>query len=137
MQYFKGTLLNMSGSPKNTWFTLSAVDNMTYLTVNDYYFFLSINQESDWGIFLDNRPNFYIKGGKTCFSRLIQDELAPYPYYRALGDAYGGASKNHLSWCVNSLLRTNYLATIQNQSNPAVKTPSDIMSITYTLTRQN
>lgn len=135
MGYFKGTLLKLGTA--NDWFSLSAIDDMTYLTVNDYYFFLSINQESDLGIFLDNRPNFYIKEGKFCFSRLIQDELAPYPYYRALGDAYGAASEQYLGWCVNSLLRTNYLATIQNQSNPAIKTPSDIMSITYTLTRQN
>lgn len=135
---FKGVLYSTSSlAPTGDIFDIAVVDNDLYVRVNDYYFYLSVDPESDIGLYMNNRPNFYVKGGKLCFSRLVGDELAASPYYRAYGDAVSASSANLMNWCVNSLLRTSYLATIQNQSNPAIKTPSDIMSITYTLTRSN
>ncbi|MEE3415308.1 MAG: hypothetical protein VZR53_08060 [Prevotella sp.] len=134
---FCGVLYGSSISPTGSIFDLAVIDDGVYVVVNDYYFYLNMDSESELGLYMSNRPSFYVKGGKNCFSRLIQDTLAAPPFYRALGNAVGASNANAMNWCVNSLLRTSYLATIQNQSNPAIKTPSDIMSITYTLTKSN
>lgn len=133
---WKGFLYGTTQSNQRL-FALTVIDNELYVDVNDYYFYLSIDAESDLGVYMSNRPNFYIKGARLVLSRLESDPLAASPYYRCYGDAVSGSSATSMNWCVNSLLRTSYLATIQNQSNPAIKTPSDIMSITYTLTRSN
>lgn len=134
---WNGVLYGTSSLNATALFDIFVLDTDIYVRANDFYFLLSIDADSDLGLYMDNRPNFYIKNGKVCLSRIAQDDLAAIPFYRALGNAVGNSSNNALGWCVNSILRTNYLATIQNQSNPAVKTPSDIMSITYTLTRRN
>lgn len=137
IQNWNGVLYGTSSLNATQLFDLAVIDNDVYVRANDYYFWLNLDEESDIGLFLNTRPNFYITNGKNTFSRIIQDDLAVVPFYRALGDAVGSSNTNNMQWCVNSILRTAYLATIQNQSNPAIKTPSDIMSITYTLTRSN
>lgn len=154
---FKGVLYGADNIfSDNSLFDIAVVDDAVYMRARDYFFLMCIDDEASSGVFMDNRPSFYVYNSRYCFSRLVPDiefgytpptpenpgdpipeppYIAKLPFYRPLGNAVSSSSADSNNWCVNSLLRTNYLATIQIQSNPAIKTPSHVMSITYTLTR--
>lgn len=154
---FKGVLYGDSIFGDNTWFDIAILDHeeeitetigneqvtrtvlvgAPYMRVNDYWFLIDISSAQGIRSKVQNRPSFYIPNAKYCFTRLTIDSLAPLPYYRTLGNAVGDSNADSMNWCVASVLRTNYLATIWTDSTPATKTPSHVMTVTYRLTRTN
>jgi hypothetical protein len=128
-----GTLYNYS-FVTNTCFSIAYIIDKLYLTSNDYYFLINLIPDDTLGIHIFNRADYYIANGNECIAGLIPDTLSSIPYYRTLCNSKYISGAN-LDWIVSYLLRTCYLGTIQNQSNPALKTPADTMSITYTLSR--
>ena len=108
-------------------------DDDNYVYLNDYLFYLGVDPNGIWGCYFHNRPFFYAKLNDII--NMQDDTLSPKPYFRCLPSSQSSSTNG--DFVSTSVLQTNYLATIQNQSNPAIKTPSDIMSITYTLTRTN
>lgn len=154
---YKGVLYGDSIFGMNTWFDIAVLDHeeeitetiggetvtrtilvgAPYMRVNDYWFLIDISSAQGVRSKVQNRPSFYIPNATLCFSRLTIDSLAPLPYYRTLGNAVGESNAYDMNWCVASVLRTNYLATIWTDSTPATKTPSHVMTVTYRLTRTN
>lgn len=118
----------------NTCFSLAFIIDKVYLTSNDYYFLINLDPSDVIGRALINRADYYIPNGNNTIGGIITDTLSMTPYYRTIGKAICNVGDS-FNWNLSFVLRTCYLATIQNQSNPATKTPADTMSITYTLTR--
>lgn len=139
-------LINKAGLPSQGWagFLHSNQNNNlqvrpvrhnddNYVYINNYMFYIGVDPDDVWGCYFHNRPFFYAK--LIDILNIQEDTLAPKPYFRSLPASISSSTNG--DFVSESVLQTNYLATIQNQSNPAIKTPSDIMSITYTLTRTN
>lgn len=132
---FKGVGLG----EKNTLFNVVKIFGETYLIANNYYFLLRYDELIKT---LYVHAQYYMLDAYNTFGNLIEDTLSDIPYVRGLGrakqpvlDGAGSAQvQGAYGLSINPLI-TAYLATICNLDTPVTKTSSDVMYITYTLSK--
>lgn len=131
---FTGVLLEEYGYDNNIFNIVKILDEV-YLVANGYYFLLRFNQQTP---LLYTRPHYYMKDAYNHFGTILKDSLSDEPYFRGLGRSTQTPDYSPYIWTDYGLslnpLMMNYLATICNLETPVVKTSSDVLDITYTLT---